>query len=240
MNAITQHRPVGAAGRWFWAGWTARFDGPQRILPDVSVSIAWSDDGRVRLYGPHTRAWWAQVPSGREVAWVAVRPGRLGLLHDVRDVLDAELDLDAVLPAPAYAQLVDAVGGEATAAGRLDALQREVCRIDGVGQRPDPAIDAVMSTLRERPDASASELAATVNLTARQLHRRCTQVLGVGPARLRRLLRLERFLRLSCGAVRRPGLAELAAGAGYADQQHLSHECRDLTGRTPSELASCA
>jgi AraC-like DNA-binding protein len=31
-------------------------------------------------------------------------------------------------------------------------------------------------------------------------------------------------------------LAELAAAAGYADQAHLTRECRRLSGLTPSEL----
>ncbi len=33
------------------------------------------------------------------------------------------------------------------------------------------------------------------------------------------------------------GLADAAAGAGYADQAHLTRECRALTGRTPGQLA---
>jgi AraC-like DNA-binding protein len=31
-------------------------------------------------------------------------------------------------------------------------------------------------------------------------------------------------------------LAELAVAAGYADQSHLSRDCRALTGRTPRQL----
>jgi AraC-like DNA-binding protein len=34
-----------------------------------------------------------------------------------------------------------------------------------------------------------------------------------------------------------PGLAALAALAGYADQPHLTRECRTLTGCTPAALA---
>ena len=32
-------------------------------------------------------------------------------------------------------------------------------------------------------------------------------------------------------------LAELAAAAGYADQAHLTRECRALSGSTPAALA---
>jgi AraC-like DNA-binding protein len=34
------------------------------------------------------------------------------------------------------------------------------------------------------------------------------------------------------------GLAALAFAAGYADQAHLTRECRRLAGRTPAELVA--
>lgn len=240
MNAITEHRPCGPAGRVFWGGWTARLDGPQRILPDASVSIAWSGDGRARLYGPHTRAWWAHAPAGSDVAWVAIRPGRLTLLPDVREVLDAELDLDAVLPAAVCRRLVDAVGRETSEGARIAALQRELFLLAGDRVDGDPVVRRLLAALRRDLSVSAAELADRLGLSVRQLHRRCNRALGFGPATLRRLLRLELFLRASCSGGTRAGLAELAAGSGFADQQHLARECRDLTGRTPTQLLSCA
>jgi AraC-like DNA-binding protein len=49
---------------------------------------------------------------------------------------------------------------------------------------------------------------------------------------LQRVLRLRRFL-----AQAGPGaLARAATEAGYADQAHLSRDCRALTGLTPGEL----
>jgi AraC-like DNA-binding protein len=59
--------------------------------------------------------------------------------------------------------------------------------------------------------------------------------LGYGPKTLERILRFQRFRAL---AARRPylGLAELAAVAGYADQSHLTRECRRLAGGTPTSL----
>jgi AraC-like DNA-binding protein len=51
-------------------------------------------------------------------------------------------------------------------------------------------------------------------------------------------MRLRRFLAL--GEEAGGGLATLAAEAGYADQAHLTRECRRLTGRTPAELLAAA
>lgn len=61
------------------------------------------------------------------------------------------------------------------------------------------------------------------------------RVRGYGPWRLARVLRLRRIVALAAsepGA----GLARIAHGAGYADQSHLSHECRDLAGVAASAL----
>lgn len=48
------------------------------------------------------------------------------------------------------------------------------------------------------------------------------------------MLRLQRFLTLAARGER--DLARLAVDAGYADQPHLSHDCRLLTGATPGAL----
>ncbi|MET8850660.1 helix-turn-helix domain-containing protein [Amycolatopsis sp. NPDC004625] len=64
----------------------------------------------------------------------------------------------------------------------------------------------------------------------RRLRRRFVQAVGYGPATY---LRVSRFQRAVTLAPRTPGLAALAAAAGYADQAHLSRDCRALTGRTP-------
>ena len=80
------------------------------------------------------------------------------------------------------------------------------------------------------------EVSEELGLTERQLHRRVEQAVGYGPRTLRRILRLQRFLRLLEHEPVSTPLAQLAVAAGYADQAHLGRECRALTGRTPSTL----
>lgn len=80
-----------------------------------------------------------------------------------------------------------------------------------------------------------AELARRAGLSERQLHRRCLAAFGYGAKTLDRVLRLQRVLALGRAAPGR-GLAELAAAAGYADQAHLGHEVRALTGTTPAHL----
>jgi methylphosphotriester-DNA--protein-cysteine methyltransferase len=79
------------------------------------------------------------------------------------------------------------------------------------------------------PDACADILGE------RQLRRRFERAVGYGPATLVRIHRFQGFLAL---AERQPGakLGRLAAEAGYADQAHLSRECRRLSGLSPAGL----
>ncbi|HEV7175962.1 MAG TPA: helix-turn-helix domain-containing protein, partial [Solirubrobacteraceae bacterium] len=72
----------------------------------------------------------------------------------------------------------------------------------------------------------------------RQLQRRFLAAVGYGPKMLQRVLRLRRFLATAKFDVALSGLAAAAAGAGYADQAHLTRECRALTGLTPGQLVT--
>lgn len=78
-----------------------------------------------------------------------------------------------------------------------------------------------------------SEVAATVGLSERQLHRRSLAAFGYGPKTLTRVLRLNRALTLARGGV---PYAEVALVAGYADQAHLAREVRALAGLPLSRL----
>lgn len=82
---------------------------------------------------------------------------------------------------------------------------------------------------------TSSALAAELGWSRKMLARRVRAATGFGPDRLRRLARFERFAE----AIRqRPddSLAELAAGHGYVDQAHLTHEVRAFCDMTPGEL----
>jgi transcriptional regulator GlxA family with amidase domain len=74
-------------------------------------------------------------------------------------------------------------------------------------------------------------------LSERQLRRRFDAAVGYGPKTLAGVLRLQRFLALT-SAEPSPDLARLALDAGYADQPHLTRECRRLTGLTPVVLVA--
>uniref|UniRef100_UPI0003821EB9 helix-turn-helix transcriptional regulator n=1 Tax=Saccharomonospora saliphila TaxID=369829 RepID=UPI0003821EB9 len=80
---------------------------------------------------------------------------------------------------------------------------------------------------------SVADLARTVGLSARHLHRRCLRAFGYGPKTLARVLRMRRALE---AARKGTPLATVAAEAGYADQAHFSREVRALAGVPVSAL----
>jgi AraC-like DNA-binding protein len=104
---------------------------------------------------------------------------------------------------------------------------------------PDPAASRAARLLCD-PQARIEDVATEVGLSLRQLRRRCHAAAGYGPKTLQRVLR---FRRLVAWIDARPagglpaGLAAVAAEAGYADQAHLTRECRQLAGLTPAALA---
>jgi transcriptional regulator GlxA family with amidase domain len=105
--------------------------------------------------------------------------------------------------------------------------------------RPDPLVAEVARRMRDDPRTPVARIADDAGIGARHLRRRVVAQVGYGPRRLARVLRLQRTVALA-EAEPAAGLAELAFRAGFADQAHLSHECRDLAGVPPTRLLSRA
>jgi AraC-like DNA-binding protein len=106
---------------------------------------------------------------------------------------------------------------------------------------PDRALVRAAELL-EDPEARAEEVAEQIGLSERQLRRRCHEAVGYGPKTLQRVLRFRRFVAQIDAAAGPPhgparDLATIAAKVGYADQAHLTRECRALAGLTPAALA---
>ena len=97
---------------------------------------------------------------------------------------------------------------------------------------PDPIVRAAIALLAAG-GVDVRALAGELALSERQLRRRFESAVGYGPKRLARILRLTRAL---AAAHAGEELARVAAGAGYADQAHFSHDCRRLAGVAPSAL----
>lgn len=100
----------------------------------------------------------------------------------------------------------------------------------------DPETARAALLLRD-PAARAEEIAAEAGLSERQFRRRFHAAAGYGPKTMQRVLRFQHFVRRVDAARGVVDLAVEAAEAGYADQAHLTRECKALSGMTPAVLA---
>jgi AraC-like DNA-binding protein len=207
--------------------WTSVAKGG-RILPDGCADVVW-DGSDLVIAGPATVALESSAP-GTPVFGVRFRLGAAGTGLG----LPAEELADARVPVADVwrdGEPVREAAGLRGLPGLVDAL-RERLR----AAQPDPLTRAAALGLAA-PGARVAGLGAELGISERQLRRRFADAVGYGPKTLARILRFQRFLLL---AREEAGgdLAGLAFAAGYADQAHLTRECRRLAGRTPAELVT--
>jgi AraC-like DNA-binding protein len=240
--------PLRGVARCVWRSASA---GPKRIVPDGCLDLV-VGDGAVFVAGPDTAAWSSVTRPGAVLRGVRFTPGRapavLGVAAD--ELRDRRVPLGELWGRPGELLAERLLAGELTPAQAVASRPAEL-------PPPDPAVTALLAGLDAevarvaeaaaaftRPDLTRAartggpEIAATrvedpagpSVVSERRLRRRFVQAVGYGPATY---LRVTRFQRAVALAPRAPGLAALAAAAGYADQAHLSRECRALTGLTP-------
>jgi AraC-like DNA-binding protein len=195
------------------------------IFPDGCVDLVWRGD-RLVVAGPATGTVEPEIPVGVVVFGVRFRLGVAG----------TALGLPAGEFADADVPVADVWGpepDERVALGGPAALV-QVVRDRVLGAPVDPIARAAALGMA-RPGARVDSLGDSVGLSERQLRRRFADAVGYGPKTLARVLRFQRFLALAGGG---EDLARLALSAGYADQAHLTRECRRLADRTPLELVT--
>jgi AraC-like DNA-binding protein len=193
------------------------------VLPDGCTDVVWTGSDVV-VAGPATRVALPHTDPEATKLGVRFRVGAAGAAVGVPadELLDevvplAELWRGPVEPPADLAGLVRTVARRLPPRHELDQLARA----------------AAVATARWDPGARA--LGRTLGLSERQLLRRFRRAVGYGPRTFARVARFQRFLALAAAGAD-SDLARLAADAGYADQPHLTRECRRLAGRTPREL----
>lgn len=239
--------------------WTAAPSGPHLLVPDACIDLLWirrpavsagGPQHQLVLCGPERSAWTFELPPATVAAGVRFRPGVahrvLGI--DVSTIADRRVDPASVLGAALVGPLLHELAGDpgepqhaVDTLRRAHALDRFVARLDR--DRPDPDADRFVETVLAHltpagPRPDQRELAAALDLSPRQLHRRMLRTFGHGTATIARLLRFQRFLAYTEPALAdgERSVARLATIAGYADQPHLARDCRAITGRTVTEF----
>jgi AraC-like DNA-binding protein len=215
-------------GAVLWRSRIGPAPSPALILPDGCLDLLW--DGRhLFVAGPDTTARRFQRQPAEQ--YVALRfsgglgPALLGVPADA--LTDRTVDLDELWASAPARRLTEQVAADPI--GALTAWLVAVSR-----RAPADPLGARVAAMASA-GVPVAAMADRTGLSARQLQRRCLPLFGYGPRHLARVLRLLRAV--DAGRAGLP-LAEVAAGAGYCDQAHLSREVRALAGDTPRAVIS--
>ncbi|WP_020660391.1 helix-turn-helix domain-containing protein [Amycolatopsis benzoatilytica] len=219
-----------AVRRLVRCGWESVEAGPKRIVPDGCVDLV-AGGGEVFVAGPDTTAWTSVFPPGAPVRGLRFRPGAaaaaLGVGAD--ELRDSRVPLGRLWNRRGEALADRILSGADPGAELAAVLAEEVVSAQRLPDAEDPVVARMLAQLSATGRPGREQL-APAGRSERQVRRRFTLAVGYGPAVYRRVLRFQRAVALAPAA---PSLAELAVAAGYADQPHLSRECRALTGLTP-------
>jgi AraC-like DNA-binding protein len=204
-----------------------------RVVPDACAAVVWVQGERLVVAGPATGPVLSDVPAGAAAVGVRFRVGAAGgaLGLPARELVDLTVSLEDVW-GPAGAELAERLAAAPHAHVALAQLTAAVVRRLPERDRLDPLVRAA-AVRAARPGVAVEALGSSVGLGERQLRRRFADAVGYGPKTLQRVLRFQRFLAI---AQREGDLASVALDAGYADQAHLTRECRRLAGLPPAAL----
>jgi AraC-like DNA-binding protein len=182
------------------------------------------------LVGPHAQASVIDTAEQRAVIAVGFRTGGAAPVP-LAEARDGLIDL-SLLWGDEGAVLRERLLLAPTADARFDLLEAVLLRRLAHAEAPDPLVPLAAAALaRGLPVAQVAESAG---LLPRTLTRRFERATGLTPKRYARIRRLQRLVTAAARATH-PDWAELAAHYGYADQAHLVHDFRDLTGITPTQ-----
>lgn len=203
------------------------------LLPDGVADLVVLFSGSrsdVLWYGTATGARAVPLVRGGHYVGIRFRPGRQRhlLRASAREIADRTLPADADCAALVEA-VADALLTGSDRALPEAALARRFAVPTSADERFDRALDG-LDPVSGRLSAEAAARRACLSL--RQFERRCLHDVGVTPrafAAIRRFRRAATWLESAVA----PGLAELAAACGYADQSHMTRAFRAWAGRPP-------
>jgi AraC-like DNA-binding protein len=211
-----------------------------RTVPNGGVELACRVGSVARVVGPRTGADVEVLAPGSTVVGVRFRPGAApsALGVPASELVDRTVALDEILGGPG-AVLGERVAAAASAPEALGLLRDALVARLADARDPDPIVTEAVRRLMPWRTPDVGSLPSALNISERQLRRRCAAAVGFAPKVLHRTLRFQGFVALAQLAMaqgRRPdddGLALLAAESGYADQSHLARESVRLAGLSP-------
>ena len=223
--------------------WTAEPTGVHRLTPDACCDLLRIDGGRFVLCGPERTSWTFELPPGSTAVGVRFRPGVAHRVFglDVSSITDRRVGLDELIGAEPAAAAEAAIAAHPDLPSRRSALVdvvRSFVSVDGEVMSPSAEAEWILAAIAAAPTANQRELSSNLGVSVRTLHRMSSRHFGYGTATLARILRFQRFLSIVSTAEEARSLGSFAAEAGYADQAHLSRDCRAITSLTTQAFLS--
>jgi AraC-like DNA-binding protein len=151
---------------------------------------------------------------------------------------DGLIDLD-VFWGGAVQRIRDQLSATPDATARISILQRSLLeRLErSRGERELARTLSLCHAISDTTRPSIAAVAAAHGLSHRQVIAWFEHEVGLRPKQYQRVQRLRAVL-TAIGASDKQRWAKLAVEHGYADQSHLIHEFRQLTGITPAQYAT--
>lgn len=229
-GVVTVERPALLAGATVWTRTSP--GGEYLILPDGSMDLLLMDDDLI-VAGPDSVAWTGTARPGTRYAGLRFAPGDAPTFLGVpaNALLNERVPLSELWSRSRSRKLLDRVRSATDPATELDQAVAELMETP-----TDPLARQVVHHVRTNTlhaGRGVLGLARKLDISERQLHRRCLTAFGYGAKMLDRVLRMNAALdRARTGQA----LAEVAALSGYADQAHLTRDVKALTGLPPTTL----
>jgi AraC-like DNA-binding protein len=208
-----------------------------RVVPNGCVEITSELDGKAPiLRGPTAGPMHGIRAGGTRIVGVRFKPGGAPSVFrtPASGLVGHELRLDELWGSEAVAlgeRLARAPSLEVAARQLESAVAR---RMDSA--QLDPLVGEAVARLQPWRRTRLEDLARDLYVSERQLRRRVLSDVGHSPKLVQRILRIQGFLALVAARGRELNLAWTAARLGYADQAHLTRECRALVGDSPVEF----
>jgi AraC-like DNA-binding protein len=194
---------------------------PLRLITgQITRAITIAPSGRTDLWGIRFQPWAAATFLGVDGAELR---DRMISLDDASRALASRLDA-----------VIDARTEQTRRQLLFHALLGHARTVDTSGDILPLLIAGIAD---EAMPLSVRDLARRAGLGTRRLQALFADRVGMSPKMLMRINRFQRALRI---ARERDDLSwsAVALEAGYYDQPHLNHDCREITGRAPTELVA--
>jgi len=206
---------------------------PLVICPDATIDLQWID-GKLRVAGPDLDPKTEALPADTTVIGFRFSPAAastwLGI--SASELVGQRVALEDLWGRRAKALTANIRSRDSTDAvvTSLEALLMGLAS----PRDADHTMRAAFRLIEAGPPPGAPLipwLARSLAMNERTMRRRFHECFGYGPKTLDRILRYQRFLRLT--ATSHSSTAILASEAGYSDQAHLVRESRRISGFTP-------